>query len=193
MKPEEICGREQELFGQIKLADQIGSFTHADLIPIAYDWVLKRGKCGVAFKELNTHCTNSEYPDVIGFAGWGNSTVIEVKVSRSDFLRDKKKLFRKYPERGMGKYRFYLCPANLIKIEELPVNWGLIYVNENGKARCVHNPYCKSTDGNIYSNGFNQNMLAEHAFMYSALRRIHLHGHIDCVYGGAVSSFPEKL
>jgi hypothetical protein len=158
-------------------------FTHKDLIPIAYQWVLKRGICGVAFKELNTHACNSEYPDVLGFGSYGHSVLIEVKVSRSDFLCDKKKKFRMYPEQGMGRYRFYMCPAGLIKPEELPNNWGLIYVAITGKAKCMVNPYCRSTTGNIWSNGFeNRNMLAEHGFMFSALRRLHIKGHIESIY-----------
>jgi len=46
-------------------------FTHKDLIPIAYKWVLKRGSCGVAFKELNTHASNGEYPDVLASVALG--------------------------------------------------------------------------------------------------------------------------
>lgn len=41
--------------------------THADLIPVAYKWAIKTGKCGVAFKEFKTLCPNSEIPDVLGF------------------------------------------------------------------------------------------------------------------------------
>lgn len=158
-------------------------FTHKDLIPIAYRWVLKSGSCGVAFKELNTHASNGEYPDVIGFGSWGRSVLIEVKVSRSDFLADRKKSFRKYPEQGMGRFRFYMCPVGLIKPADLPDNWGLIYVSVTGKAKCVVNPYCKSNSGNIWGDGFeNRNMIAEHGFMFSALRRLHIKGHIVSIY-----------
>jgi len=156
--------------------------THKDLIKPAYDWVLKRGSCGVAFKELNTTCSNGEYPDVIGFGAWGHSVLVEVKVSRADFLSDKKKFFRKNPEQGMGRYRYYCCPKGLIKIEDLPEGWGLIYVNEKLKATCVYSPYSKNPEGNIRENGFNQNMKAEHGLMYSALRRLHIKGHIECIY-----------
>jgi len=45
----------------------------------------------VAFKELKT--AGIEIPDVIGF-GSGFSIVIECKVSRADFLQDKKKPHR---------------------------------------------------------------------------------------------------
>ena len=53
-----------------------------------------------------------ESPDAFG---WGNSStqLIEVKVSRSDFLSDKKKYWRKHPKYGLAKFRSYLCPAGL--------------------------------------------------------------------------------
>src|ERR1700743_1391059 len=107
--------------------------THSELVQIAYRWVLKNGSCGVAFKELVTLGSN-EIPDVIGFGAWEHSVLIECKVSRSDFLADKHKSFRKEPHLGMGNQRFYCCPTGLIKVEELPEGWGLIYVNEKGKA-----------------------------------------------------------
>lgn len=155
--------------------------THNDLVQIAYRWVLKRGSCGVAFKELNTTTSNREYPDVIGFGAWNHSVLIEVKVSRPDFMKDRHKSFRKDPSLGMGKYRYYMCPAGLIKPEDLPERWGLIYVNDQMKARCVVNPY-GHVDGNIRRNGFERNIHAEHQLMYSALRRLHIKGHIDCIY-----------
>lgn len=158
----------------------VSKFTHSDLVEIAYKWVLKRGRCGVAFKEFCT--ATNETPDVIGFGSWGHSVMIEVKVSKSDFYKDKTKNFRKDPTLGMGKYRYYCVPTGLIKVSSLPPNWGLIYVNEKGRATCVHNPYGKTVDSNIFVNGHEQNMLAEHVLMYSALRRLHIKGHIDSIY-----------
>lgn len=161
-------------------------FTHKELIPIAYKWAMTKGKCGVAFKELNTLTCNSEYPDILGIQGAGNTLLIEVKVSRTDFLADAKKTFRKYPNLGMGTYRFYFCPVGLIKVDELPTGWGLIYVDEFGtnykKPRCVHNPYCKSLTGNIWQDRLEKNWRAEHGLMYSALRRLHIKGHIESIY-----------
>lgn len=153
---------------------------HRKLVEAAYRWVLKNSSCGVAFKELNTNACNGEYPDVIGFGAWGHSVLIECKTSRSDFHADKKKSFRKTPSLGMGTQRFYCCPTGLLKIEDLPEGWGLIYVNEKLKPKCVHSPY----KGNIGErhNGFEKNIKAEHGLMYSALRRLHLRGRIDEIY-----------
>lgn len=58
--------------------------------------------------------------------------LVEAKVSRADFLADAKKPFRRDPATGVGKYRYYACPEGLIKPEELPPRWGLIYVNQRG-------------------------------------------------------------
>lgn len=142
--------------------------THKELVNLSYKFVLKNISCGFAVKELKT--TTNEIVDVLGFGAWNHSVLLEIKVSRTDFLKDKNKPFRKNPEQGVGKYRFYCCPKNLIKIEELPENWGLIYY-ENNKLEIVHNPYCSSLNGNIFKGGFNYNKDAERAIMYSALRR----------------------
>lgn len=64
-----------------------------------------------------------ERVDCIGFRQQC-SVLIEAKVSRSDFLADKKK-----PERqsgGVGTYRFYLTPAGLLTVDDLPGRWGLL-------------------------------------------------------------------
>lgn len=80
--------------------------------------------------ELNTAA--AENPDVWGFDG-NYSAIIEVKTSHSDFLSDKKKWCRskEAEEVGLqaGKFRWYLCPEGVIKPEEVPEGWGLIYWN----------------------------------------------------------------
>jgi len=52
--------------------------------------------------------------------------VVECKVSRADFLADAKKEFRLRPELGLGCERLYMAPADVIKREELPKDWGLL-------------------------------------------------------------------
>jgi hypothetical protein len=153
--------------------------THHDLVESAYKWVLKNGSCGVAFKELYTLCNNGEYPDVIGFGGWGHSVLIECKMSRSDFAADKKKPFRIYPDLGMGSYRFYCTPKNLINIEDLPNDWGLLWVDEKLKARCIY----KLAKGNLMlGQPLSKNIKAEHELMYSALRRLQIRGRVEEIY-----------
>jgi len=88
-----------------------------------------------------------ESPDAFG---WGSSTtqLIEVKVSRSDFLSDKKKYWRKIPEYGIGRYRSYLCPEGIIKESDLPEYWGLLYINQKGKITEVINPELQECNHN---------------------------------------------
>ncbi|OPC34585.1 hypothetical protein [Elizabethkingia miricola] len=152
------------------------TFTHSDLVDIGYKWTLN--KCGFAFKELT--CINNEIADVIGFNSNG-SFLLEAKVSRSDFLKDKKKSFRANPCIGMGDWRFFIVPKGLIKVTELPEMWGLIEVNEKGKAINTFNPF---GSGNIYGmwKRNQKNREAELNLMYSALRRLHLRGRIDEIY-----------
>jgi len=151
--------------------------THKHLVDIAYKWVLNNASCGVAFKELKS--IGAEIPDVLGFGSGGHSVLIECKASRSDFFADKNKDFRKYPDKGMGSHRFYCCPEGLIKKEELPEGWGLIYVNDNGKPKCIAKPY---KGNNVHKYTQEKNTLAEYNMMYSALRRLQLRGRMEEIY-----------
>ncbi len=54
---------------------------------------------------------------------------VECKVSRSDYYRDKSKVFRRQPELGSGKYRYYLTPVGLLVPKNLPEKWGLLEWN----------------------------------------------------------------
>ncbi len=170
--------------------------THRELVEIAYKWILKNGAVGLAFKELKS--TSGEVPDVIGFNSW-ESTLIECKVSRSDFLCDKKKIHR---AEGMGNWRFYCCPKGLIKKEELPEKWGLIYVDEKGKAKIEYDCRKKKIkqpivaewqlkeypDGfywrldTAYENKFEADLVSERQIMYSALRRLFIKGYVKYIY-----------
>ena len=102
--------------------DMAVSDEHKRLTALGASWFRKNG-FGVIATELT--CFGSrEQPDVIAFRS-SCSAMIEVKVSRADFLADKKK-----PERtagGLGLYRFYLCPEGMITPVELPPKWGLLY------------------------------------------------------------------
>lgn len=114
--------------------------THAECVEHAAAWLDRR--CKVVLPEFYSY--NKELPDVIGFTRgslvkdgkwWSgeHSLLIEVKVSRSDFLSDKRKSFRAEPHEGMGDFRYYCCPKGLIKKEEIPEGWGLLYVYPSGR------------------------------------------------------------
>lgn len=160
-------------------------FTHDDLVLIAYNWLLNSANCGIAFKELRT-ASSTEIADAIGFQSGGVSFLVECKVSRNDFFKDKEKKFRQTPAKGMGTYRYYLTPAGIVLPHDLPANWGLIWVNEKGKARKIHYPIIEAVNdsGNKYRSHYKheKNLKAEHGLLYSALRRLHLRGLVDTIY-----------
>ncbi len=169
--------------------------THDDLIPIAKRWLEGRKNCGFVFTEF--YSMTSEIPDAIGFQSY-ESWLVECKASRADFLSDKKKPHRIYPEKGMGRFRYYMCPTDLISVEELPKGWGLIYVNDKGKYRCVVDSGRpkRKTGRQVERNGklwpeyepnphykeFDRNIEAELRMMYTALRRIKKRGLLDTIY-----------
>jgi hypothetical protein len=82
------------------------SMTHLELCEKAAVYLRTQGiqafhRCSYSVCELERA---GESPDAYG---WGGSTtqLIEVKVSRADFLADKKKWWRKNPKKGLGRYR----------------------------------------------------------------------------------------
>lgn len=118
-------------------------FTHASLCSLAVTW-LKRPhsgggpSCLVAVSEV-AGGWDGEIPDAIGFclSHWETgATVVEVKVTRSDFLADRKKPHRQ-PGAGMGAWRYYMAPEGLIRVDELPAGWGLIEVNKRGQCKVL--------------------------------------------------------
>jgi hypothetical protein len=159
--------------------------THADLVHAAYRWLLGPAGCGFAFRELVAINGTGEIPDVLGYKDGGKHTIIvECKTSRPDFLSDRKKRHRRGDPAclPMGRYRFYATPKGMLSVEELPERWGLIEANERSVMKLRHNPY-NMMGGNWWSNGFEEhNIEAERAMMYSALRRLHMSGHVETIY-----------
>jgi len=140
-------------------------YSHFDLVELSRIWLAKR--CPVVVTEIQS--SGRERPDALGFDNKG-SVLIECKVSRDDFWSDKRKPARLYPDWGLGIYRYYMCPHGLIKVDELPDKWGLLYVKDD-RVRCkkkaesfsqvrLRGEYC----GKAYG--------AEIAILISALRRV---------------------
>lgn len=152
--------------------------THDDLVLRAERW-LKSQNCGVAFHDRFQAMTFSgEKPDAIGWRS-DVSILIECKATRSDFLADKKKHFRMLPHLGMGDWRFFLCPPGLIKPEELPEGWGLLYALPKSIKRVAGIP---ANSDWIRAKPFTGNKQAEMQVMYSALRRFAVRGMLGTVY-----------
>lgn len=109
------------------------NITHDELVELGRQWLSNRSP--IVITEI---AACSESPDVLGFACSyrkeikgrahynSGSILIECKASRSDFYADKKKFFRRYPEHGLGCFRYFLTPKGLINSTELPEKWGLM-------------------------------------------------------------------
>ena len=81
-----------------------------------------RGGCSVI--AVDKMSFSGERPDLIGWSE-SLSTLIEVKISRADFLRDESKTWRMYGP-GMGQVRWYLTPKGLVDLSEIPYGYGLL-------------------------------------------------------------------
>jgi len=99
--------------------------THDDVVKKASAWLRK--KCPVVVTEI---ASSPEQPDALGWRSW-DPILIECKASRGDFLSDKKKWFRKKPNMGLGKFRYYMAPEGVIKADEVPEGWGLLEIRGN--------------------------------------------------------------
>ena len=108
--------------------------THKDLVELAAAWLHRNHV--VVITEM-AHGAGEE-PDAIGFTGYGKSTLVECKASRSDFLADRKKWFRQQPHHGLGRLRYMLAPDGVIAVEELPTGWGLLKPTGRGVRAVAH-------------------------------------------------------
>lgn len=140
---------------------------HDSLVIRAVQWLKGTAKCGLAVPELVTWCP--EQPDAMGWTDRGAVCIlIECKVTRADFLADKKKHFRKVPATGAGNRRYYMTYPGLIDPDELPKNWGLLEVHDK-IVRKVRESGKFDHPETVY--------LSVH-FMYSLLRRCEIRGSI---------------
>ena len=134
--------------------------THAQLVEKAVRW-LRRYRCGVVLSEQA--CISGEMPDAIGWKRTCHSVLVECKISRSDFLADCAKPFRRKPEHGVGCERFYLVSQGLVRAEELPAGWGLLE-SRNGRIE-IRRPSAKNLRS---ATGFRYEM----NLLLASLRRV---------------------
>lgn len=120
---------------------------HARLCALARRWLLRPGSagghgCAIAV----TEGWGEGAAEIVDAIGWRRACVdrgaivVEVKTSRADFLADARKPHRSDPSKGVGRFRYYLCPEGLIAPEELPNRWGLLYVTSRDVIRAVAGP-----------------------------------------------------
>lgn len=157
------------------------------MLPITHDSLclmaekfLKSNGFGVVFHDKFRAITSSgEQPDCLGFRS-SVSCLIECKTSRADFLADRKKKFRISESLGMGDWRFMLAPKGLIKVDELPTNWGLL--ETTGKRIIKVHGWPPNTYW--HDKPFYANKQAECDYLYSACRRMVIRGHFKEIYQG---------
>lgn len=150
--------------------------SHAALVARAVRYLRDVKRCPVVLSEMA--CNWLEAPDAIGFTRPGFSLVIECKASRSDFGRDRHKPSRN-PGVGMGLFRFYLTPANLIRPHEVDgwvteeaarsslfksgaTGWGLLWWDPVSDRISMKRPSARHE----------ANQRAENLFLVSALARV---------------------
>jgi hypothetical protein len=127
--------------------------THALLVDKAVQWLKReRGKggpmCHIALAGPKNGFNHNEIPDAIGWrAGIGQiegySILIECKTSWDDFQSDKAKPFRQHPALGMGQFRYYMIPGELLeRVQQALTNeddprkgWGILYVNQHNQIK----------------------------------------------------------
>ncbi len=157
---------------------------HTLLCHRAEDW-LNKINCKVVIRDPFRSSTR-EQPDAIGWRD-GVSILIECKASRADFLSDKNKPFRSDPDLGMGDWRFYLCPKDVIKPEDLPTGWGLLYATDKTIKKVVGFP----ANTQWHNAPFVGSKHDENRMLTSALRRLSLRGHLPDIYKGVPVKCPD--
>ena len=116
--------------------------THNEITIKAAKWLKRHPdniaipNCSVVAHELVAATPTGEIPDVIGWCSWA-SVLIEVKTSKADYHKDSNKPFRSDLQMGMGEFKYYLCPIDLITAEELPEYWGLLHINKSGQISII--------------------------------------------------------
>lgn len=158
--------------------------THQNLCALAVEWLQRPSSrkgpgCLVAVSETQ-NAISSEIPDAIGWRpysyGGCGATVVEVKVSRADFLADAAKPHRKAPETGMGAYRYYMAPVGVLTEDDLPSRWGLLEVTERGhiKVRSGHvfASNCRPDELDLLWRHEQFNVQAEVSLLALALARV---------------------
>lgn len=162
----------------LKMKQRGDNYDHNELCSLAVKFLTTAGSFKVVAKEMKCLATEvKEIPDVLAFNS-KYTVLIECKTSRSDYIADFEKPVRKRPSLGMGSYRYYFCEAGVIREQDLPVRWGLIWVHKDGRIQVVRGPM----PGKILAKDkvkfeFKPNIRAERQFMYYMLMRAASHGH----------------
>jgi hypothetical protein len=103
---------------------------HRTLSLEAARYLLRNG-CELVATEFSTrlnHCSGDHVFDAIGLdLRAGKVRVVEAKASRGDFLADPKLWDERDGYAAVADSCILVCPEHLIKVDELPPGWGLLY------------------------------------------------------------------
>ncbi len=161
---------------------------HFDLV-LRAEKFLRDINCKIVIRDPFKSMTwSGECPDAIGWRG-GVSFLIEAKATRADFLSDKKKEFRVFPNKGMGDWRFYMSEPGIIEVDDLPDDWGLLWVYPRKILRVTGFP---SNCEYVTRRPFVGDKINENIMLVSALRRLKLRGHFENIYFPRVGSIDEN-
>ncbi len=156
--------------------------THEELRKEAVRWLTNTKHCGVVLSELRSAAL--ETPDAIGWK-YGQSILVECKVSRSDFHANKDKPSVRAGI-GMGRQRYFLCPEGLIKVGDLDdlmesatgeLTWdcsgyGLLWLCQSGRIAVKKEAPARATDH-----------VGEIRMLVSALRRVKTREFLTIIQG----------
>jgi len=144
---------------------------HIELVERGAKWLCnQKGKVYSSPIILTEFCSYAkEIPDIIGMSHW-QTTVIECKVSLSDFRADLKKEHRNHKD-SLGNWRFYLCPTGLIPLSIIPDDWGLLYCGEK-QIKVIKQPV-EHNEPEIRQE--------EYQILYSIARRASLRGFMPSI------------
>lgn len=139
------------------------ALTHKELVERAGRWLRNTKRLNPVFTEKGSQA-GLEFPDAIGWNSH-HSILVECKSSIDDFRSDHRKIFRKYPELGMGNLRYFMCVEGTIQPFQVPNGFGLLY--------------CKGRIVKVVkqSEGFQANLHAERIFLRSRI----LNGQMDLI------------
>lgn len=104
------------------------SDAHDALVKRAVLWLSNSCNCALVMAEPQCWSIR-EFPDAIGWTVQGDSFLIECKVSREDFRRDKHKPSKRGRRETMGRRRWYMTPPGLLTFDDIPDGFGLLETN----------------------------------------------------------------
>lgn len=143
--------------------------THNDLVARAGRWLKNTRKCSVVFTEHVCQAVD-EFPDAIGWRPGGWSIVVECKMSRADFYKDRAKPFHQ-AGRMMGRERWYMAPQGILTAKDtLGVGAGLLGVKGKRLIVVDHEP-SPQTEPSWYRRDKRTSELSEVAHLCAHVRR----------------------